>query len=48
MADYKNKVRTSNTDDYLRGYYDALLMVKKILNNSRMAKLAELANKVGR
>ncbi|NLZ74930.1 MAG: hypothetical protein GX914_00325 [Erysipelotrichia bacterium] len=48
MATYKNKVRTSNTDDYLRGYYDALLMVKKILNNSKLAKLAELANKVGK
>lgn len=47
MATYKTKVRTSNTDDYLRGYYDALLMVKKILNNSKLAKLAELANKVG-
>lgn len=48
MAAYKNRVRSSNTDDYLRGYYDALLMVKKILNNSKLAKLAELANKVGK
>lgn len=47
MKEYKAKVKTTEEDDFLRGYYDALLMVKKVLNASRLARLQELANKVG-
>ncbi len=47
MKEYKSKVKASNVDAYLQGYYDALLMVKKVLNNSKLARLQELANKVG-
>lgn len=47
MREYKSKVKTSNVDAYLQGYYDALLMIKKVLNNSKLARLQELANKVG-
>lgn len=45
---YKAKVRSTNVDAFLTGYYDALLMVKKIMNNSRLARLSELNNKIGK
>lgn len=47
MKVYKQKVKNTEVDDFLKGYYDALLMVKKTLNASRLARLQELANKVG-
>ncbi len=45
---YKSKVRSTNVDSFLLGYYDALLMVKKIMNNSRLARLSELNSKIGK
>ncbi|MDO4377787.1 MAG: hypothetical protein Q4C64_01380 [Erysipelotrichia bacterium] len=48
LSEYKKKVRSTNVDDYLNGYYDALLMIKKIMNNSRLARLSELNNKIGK
>ena len=42
----QRKIRTSTVDPYLSGYYDALLMVKKILFNSKLARLRVLSNKL--
>lgn len=42
----QRKIRTSTYDGYMSGYYDALLMVKKILFNSKLARLRELSNKL--
>lgn len=48
LTTYKEKVRSTNVDGFLQGYYDALLMVKKIMNNSRLARLSELNTKIGK
>ncbi|MGN1398425.1 MAG: hypothetical protein ACI4WG_00270 [Erysipelotrichaceae bacterium] len=45
---YRSKVRSSNVDSFLLGYYDGLQMVKKIINNSKNARFAELNNKIGK
>jgi hypothetical protein len=48
MSEYKAKVSTATVDGFLQGYYDALLMVKKLLYNSKLARLQVLTNKVSR
>ncbi len=42
----QRKIRTSSVDSYMSGYYDALLMIKKILFNSKLARLRELSNRL--
>ena len=46
MSEYKKKVKSQQEDNFLKGYYDALLMVKKVFYNSKLARMQELANKV--
>lgn len=41
-----SKMRTVTVDGYTQGYYDALAMVKKVLYNSKLARLRELSNKL--
>ena len=41
-----SKMRTVTVDGYTQGYYDALGMVKKVLYNSKLARLRELSNKL--
>ena len=48
MNEYKAKVNSVTVDGFLQGYYDALLMVKKLLYNSKLARLQVLTNKVSR
>lgn len=48
MNEYKAKVSAATVDGFLQGYYDALLMVKKLLYNSKLARLQVLTNKVSR
>ena len=48
MADYKARVNAATVDGFLQGYYDALLMVKKLLYNSKLSRLQVLTNKVSR
>ena len=38
------KMNTITIDGYTQGYYDALTMVKKVLHNSKLARLRELSN----
>ena len=45
---YKSKVRSSNVDNFLLGYYDGLQMIKKVINNSKNDRFAELNNKIGK
>ena len=40
------KSRTVTVDGFTQGYYDALLMVRKVLSNSKLARLRELSNKL--
>lgn len=40
------KMRSVTVDGYTQGYYDALGMVKKVLYNSKLARLRELSNKL--
>ena len=42
----RSKMKTVTIDGFTQGYYDALLMIKKILTNSRLARLRELSNKL--
>ena len=42
----QRKIRTSSVDNYMSGYYDGLMMVKKILFNSKLARLRDLSNKL--
>lgn len=42
----QSKMRKQSLDSYTQGYYDALLMIKKILFNSKLARLRELSNKL--
>ncbi len=42
----QSKMRSSTLDAYTQGYYDALLMIKKIFFNSKLARLRELSNKL--
>ena len=37
------KMNTITIDGYTQGYYDALTMVKKVLHNSKLARLRELS-----
>ena len=48
MKEYKEKVNSSNTDEYLQGYYDALLQIKKLIYNSKLSRLQVLTNKVSK
>ena len=41
-----SKMRSVTVDGYTQGYYDALGMVKKVLYNSKLARLRELSNKL--
>ena len=41
-----SKLREVTVDGYTQGYYDALLMVKKVLFNSKLARLREISNKL--
>ena len=40
----RQKMNTITIDGYTQGYYDALTMVKKVLHNSKLARLRELSN----
>jgi hypothetical protein len=40
----QKKMNTITIDGYTQGYYDALTMVKKVLHNSKLARLRELSN----
>ncbi len=42
----QSKLRTVTVDGFTQGYYDALLMVRKVLSNSKLARLRELSNKL--
>ena len=46
LATCRRKMRTITIDGYTQGYYDALTMVKKVLHNSKLARLRELSNKL--
>ena len=46
MSEYKKKVGSQQLDNFLIGYYDALLMVKKVFYNSKLARMQELSSKV--
>ncbi len=41
-------IRKAPDDNYAKGYYEALLMVRKVLRSSKQAKLRELSYKVNR
>ena len=43
--EYNTKVSASNADAYLRGYYDALTIIKKVLYQSKLMRFQELTNK---
>jgi len=47
MGEYKLKVKGVTADGYLLGYYDALLMIKRILFNSKLSRLQALSNRIG-
>ena len=40
------KLKSTTVDNFFMGYYDSLLMVKKVLFNSKIARLRELSNKL--
>ena len=40
----QNKMREITVDGFTQGYYDALLMIKKVLYNSKLARLREISN----
>ena len=42
----QSKLREVTVDGYTQGYYDALLMVKKVLFNSKLARLREISNRL--
>ena len=48
LSTYKSKVRSSNVDNFLLGYFDGLQMIKKVINNSKNDRFAELNNKIGK
>ena len=40
----RKQIKLSNAEPYLFGYYDASMMVKKVIFNSKLARLRELSN----
>ncbi len=48
LKEYKQRTTGANVDGFLQGYYDALLMVKKCLYNSKLARLQVLSNRVSK
>ena len=42
----QSKLKTVTVDGFTQGYYDALLMIRKVLSNSKLARLRELSNKL--
>ncbi len=48
LKEYKQRTSGATVDGFLQGYYDALLMVKKCLYNSKLARLQVLSNRVSK
>ncbi len=46
FTEYSKEVKNSSADNFLLGYYDALLIIKRVLYQSRLVRYQELTNKI--